>query len=362
MSCVKVCERYANFVQVINPMGDVRICSWMHDGIVGNLLEHDLPDLLSNKKAKKLLKPMLDGTYSNCPKDNCPWLANGTMDEHMYEIRTLRRIPEKLYLAYEGVCNYKCTCCTSCDHMALTKSRDWSKNYDIIEDRLRQIMPKVKTIGANGRGELFASKRIMSLMSEWRPEAPKEECSVELETNGSLFNERNWRKIENLGQYNLTVAITVMSFTESVYRHLSGTKLPIKNLEENLRFVKKLREAGVINFLELATVMQEMNFMEMPTFTRRCIEEFGADRVRIRPIFPGGRMDVNLRWFMDVRNPYHPYYEVYKDVMQDPIFKDPKVLLWSGGLDSALGLHPGIHKESDFKKLARRVYHKIRRG
>lgn len=64
--------------------------------------------------------------------------------------------------------------------------------------------------------------------------------------------------------------------------------------------------------------------------------------MRIRPIMPGGIYDKNIAWFMDVRNPKHPYYEQYIDVMSHPIFKHPKVLLWSGNLESSLGEHPGI--------------------
>jgi hypothetical protein len=202
-------------------------------------------------------------------------------------------------------------------------------------------LPYIKKIGAHGRGELFASPHILDILGSWEPVSSKEELSVELETNGSLFNERNWSKISNLGQYNLEVEITIMSFQEEVYQYLSGTRLPISNLIDNLRFVKSLRESGVINKLELATVLQEQNFREMPEFARRCIEEFGADLVRIRPIIPGGSLPQSMQWFMDVRNPYHPYYPEYKKVMENPIFKNDKVLLWSGELDSTRGPLPG---------------------
>lgn len=96
--------------------------------------------------------------------------------------------------------------------------------------------------------------------------------------------------------------------------------------------------------MQLATVVQERNFWELPEFTRRCIEEFGADSVRIRPFFPyfgstAGeyKSTPEYQWFCDVRNPYHPYYNEYKKIMKDPIFKNPKVLEWLGNLDSQIG-------------------------
>lgn len=342
---MKICKRAVDFVQIINAEGDVRICSWKRNNIIGNLLKEDFHDILHGSCALSIWKRMEEGDYSNCDVDNCPYLANGTMEDILIDIEEIPDYPAELHLAYEGVCNYNCTCCTSYQHMVDTKKNDYSHNYELIEKRLEKILPYVRTIGANGRGELFVSKRILKLLASWKPIAPPEEVSVCLETNGSLFDEKHWKQIENLGQYQLSVHITIMSFDEKIYQHLSGTKLPIARLEDNLRFVKGLREKGIINYLELATVLQEENFREMPEFTRRCIEEFGADNVRIRPIFPGGIYDKNIAWFMDVRNPKHPYYAQYKDVMSHPIFKHPKVLLWSGDMASFLGEHPGIKAE-----------------
>lgn len=342
---MRLCGRVANYVQLINAEGDVRVCSWNRNNIIGNLMEEDFSEILHGDRAENIRIRMAKGDYSDCDIDNCPYLANGTMEDIMVDMNEIPDYPMELYLAYEGVCNYNCTCCTSYKNMANTREHDYSHNYDLLEERLKKVLPYVRTLGANGRGELFASKRILQLLASWQPLAPADQVSAVLETNGSLFDEKHWKQIENLGQYRLSVSITVMSFDEAVYQHLSGVKLPISQIENNLRFVKSLRDQRIIDYLELATVLQEENFREMPEFIRRCIEEFGADVVRIRPIMPGGIYDKNIAWFMDVRNPKHPYYSQYKAVMSHPIFKNPKVLLWSGTMSSSLGEHPGIKSE-----------------
>lgn len=342
---MKTCSRLVDFVQIINAEGDVRVCSWSGDNMIGNILTNDFRDIFHGIHAKNLRMKIAEEDFSNCKAENCPYMANGQLDEIMMEMDKIPDYPSELHLAYEGVCNYNCTCCTSHQHMVDTRCHDYSHNYEVIEEKLQKILPHVRTLGANGRGELFASKSILKMLSSWKPIAPADEICVVLETNGSLFDEKHWKQIENLGQCHLTVAITVMSFDERIYQHLSGTKLPITRIEENLRFVKGLREQGIINEWELATVLQEENFREMPEFARRSIEEFGADKVRIRPIVAGGIYDKNIAWFMDVRNPKHPYYEQYRDVMSHPVFKHPKVLLWSGELPSSLGEHPGIRAE-----------------
>lgn len=155
-----------------------------------------------------------------------------------------------------------------------------------------------------------------------------------MESNGSLFDEQHWKQIENLGKYNLQVAISVMSFDESIYRYLSGTSLPISKVESNLKFIRSLREKGIINFFEIATVVQEQNFRTMPDFVKKCIEEYNPDYIRLRPYESWGAQSEEEAWLTDIRNPEHPYYGEYKKVMADPILKHPLVHDWSGGLDT----------------------------
>ena len=350
---MKTCKRLLNFVQIINAEGDVRLCSWIQDNIIGNLQKEDMQDILNSSKAKELRRTIAQGDFSICPEDNCPYLANGCVDEILvdYDENTTYTV-ETLELAYEGNCNYACTCCTSYQHMMDTRQNDYTDLYHSLEEKIIALLPYVKHLGANGRGEFFASPRIMKLLSEWQPLSPIDEISVEIETNGSLFNLQNWKKIENLGKYHLSVYITIMSFKEDVYQYLSGTKLPMNNILDNLFFVKKLREQGVINELEIATVMQELNFREMPEFTRRCIEEFGADHVRIRPVFPGGNQTEEIQWFTDVRNPKHPYNNLFRRVMEHPIFRDSHVVLWSNEFPSNRGQYPGIRNAQEVKRLS----------
>ncbi len=349
---MKICDRGLNWIQVINMQGDVVGCSWAENNYFGNIFQESWEEILNSKNAREFREKLLKGDYSNCPKERCRFLANNTLEEHCVEWDGVIDHPIVLLLAYENTCNYRCTCCTSHEEIGrFSKSgyEDSCKEIKEIERKIKEIMPHLKIFGANGRGELFASKSILKLLSEWKPISPENEIRVRLETNGSLFDEEHWKQIENLGRYHLQVAITVMSFNEGVYQYLSGTKYPITKIENNLRFVKRLREAGIINELELATVLQEANFREMPEFTRRCIEEFGADSVRLRPVFPGGSLNENMQWFMDVRNPMHPYYKEYKSIMQNPIFRNPKVCIWSGEEDSAIGEMPLKREVNDLE-------------
>lgn len=331
---MKICKRALEFVQIINHKGTVRLCGWIKNEIIGCLSDNTMEEIYHSECANKLREKLSCGDYSDCYMDACPYLAMNTIEDNLVEIDEVPKYPEKLYLAFEEVCNYRCISCTTPHVMCQTNKEEAEKGYDLIEEKLKEVLPHVKTLGANGRGEFFASKRTLKMLSEWKPLAPKEEITVDIESNGSLFDEEHWKQIENIGQYNVRVEITVMSFDETTYQMLSGCKLPISQIENNLRFIKGLRDKGIVNYFEIATVVQERNFRTLPEFTRRCIEEFGADYVRLRPYMPWHSQEPHIEWFMNVRNPLHPYYEEYREMWKDPIFQHPKVHDWSGQLDS----------------------------
>lgn len=337
---MKICKRALNRIQLYNENGDVRICGFIKNDKIGNLLEQEWTEIFHGNRANEIRNKHIAKDFSECNPDACGYVACNNVSEIEIEIDGIPDYPEEIQLGFERVCNYDCTSCGVAEILRKSGREVLEAKFKKIADKVRDILPHVKTIGANGCGELFASKHTLKLLSEWKPLAPKEEIRVELETNGSLFNEKNWQQIANLGQYHLHVSITIMSFNERTYQILSGTKLPISNLIANLHFVKKLREQGIINYLELATVVQERNFREMPEFARRCVEEFGADYVRLRPYSPWGYKSPEVEWFTDIRGKYHPYHEEYLEVMKDPIFKHPKVHDLSGGRESKSGHSP----------------------
>lgn len=184
--------------------------------------------------------------------------------------------------------------------------------------------------------------------------APPSDVSVSLETNGSLFDAEHWDQISNLGQYKLDVAITILSFEDEIYKELSGTNQPVSKLIDNLYFVKTLREKGIINRLELATVYQNGNYRQLPEFAKRFIEDFGADYVRLRPFDPWGEVGMK-EWMMDVRNNYHPNHQDFLEVMKHPIFNHPKVHDWGAGRESGLGPEPYVKTRKMFS-IIEKVY------
>ena len=333
---MKICSAALKNSQV-TPHGIVASCCYLKTEwlFIGSLLENSLEEIWNGEKNQHILNCLSHDDYSVCNSNSCPHLKDGKPRETLpyVEIDEFPKIPDSFGISYQYVCNYQCTCCMD-RHNEITPKIE--AEYNIIEKKLSKIMPHLKHITTNGYGEIMASKRILKLLANWRPLAPKEEVSVQLISNASLFDENHWRKIENLGQYNLNVQVSVMSFDEHVYQVLSGVKLPISRIENNLRFIKKLRDKGIVKHYTISSVVQDRNFRTMKEFTRRAIEEFGADDVRLQPIVFGSSSSFTS-WIADVRGKYHPYHEEYVEFMKDPIFKHPKVLDHGAWKDSETG-------------------------
>jgi organic radical activating enzyme len=319
---IKVCKHGLNDIWINEADGHVRMCGWTNY-FIGNLVDNTIEELWNGEKAEKFRESLLDGSYRYCNEVKCPYCANEKLEEHLVDYN-VPEYPTFCSMGFQLQCNYVCKFCRSKHY---TISEDETAKYAKIEAEIEKMIPFLKAISANGAGELFCSDFILRILQNHKisPDA-----KVELETNGSLFNEKNWDKIKNLGNYDLSVAVTVHSFNEETYRFLSGTKLPVENIKNNLRFLSRLREEGVINKLEIATVVCERNFREIPDFVKTCLEEFKEDTIRLRFFEPYGVMDKNTEWFYDVRNPKHPYYSEFLKVMEHPVLKNDKVWKWQG--------------------------------
>lgn len=351
---MKICHRAYEYLQVCNGDGTVRPCTWSSYGSVGRLTEESMYEIMHGEKMEEWMNSILDGSYHYCDADQCPYLANHTLEEHCVEYNGKLDYPLELSISYDNTCNYMCPSCRRQGYINEGVPGDVSiRNFEKIEKEIRVFLNKVNRIGANGTGEVFTSPSIMNLLAEWKPDC--QNPVVHLETNGSLFNEQNWGKIEKLGQFDLRVYITVMSFDNMAYQYLSGVKYDISRIEENLLYVKQLRKNNIINYLELATVVQERNFRTLPEFARRCIEEFGADVVRLRPYYPYGVYEPSIEWFFDIRNKQHPYHQEYLEVLKNPIFEHPKVYHWAGERSEIDLVNPGVRNTIQYN-ITRRMF------
>ncbi|MBE5936761.1 MAG: hypothetical protein E7265_01885 [Lachnospiraceae bacterium] len=312
--------------------GSVLPCCWLNGGDSwGNILEESVEEIYNSEFAKRFRESIIDGSYRYCDDKMCRLLSHDELpdmtEEEINDFINNSSICE-YNVAYEETCNHACPSCRS-DYFK--GCQEYYDKVRFITDKMMPYYNKAKYLSLDGRGDLFASKEMMYLLENLEPE--NEDLHLLFETNGALFDENHWSRIERLSKYNIEVCATVNSFVDSTYRYLNGYANHVDKVIDNLYFMKELREKGAINKFTISMIVQEANFREMPSYVRRCLDEFGADKVRLRAIMQYAMKDEEY-WFKDVYNPLHPSYEEAIDILHDPIIQDPRVWTWEADYEN----------------------------
>ena len=93
----------------------------------------------------------------------------------------------------------------------------------------------------------------------------------------------------------------------------------------------------------------------LPSFIKRCIEEFLVDKVIVKPLYNWFGMGDDDYWFKDVANPLHPYHKEWLEVMNHPILNHEKVYLWGARNLHEPVRHPAYRYEDLLKAIAKLV-------
>ena len=144
----------------------------------------------------------IDGSYRYCKKDSCPYLANEILEEILTDYK-VPDYPKYCSLSYEEQCNYVCKFCRTKKYIPTKKEKEGIQK---IEKEIYKFAGQLDNLSSNGVGEIFCSPSILDFLHNVKF---NKNIKIGLESNGSLFNERNWLKISNLGMYNLEVMILV---------------------------------------------------------------------------------------------------------------------------------------------------------
>ena len=131
---MRVCQRGWEYAQITNEAGEVEICSWasMNYKPIGKLSEKSMYEIWHSEEAERFRDSFRDGSYRYCEKEKCPWMANGTLEDHMKEYDDTIEYPIDISLSYEKICNYTCTCCADM-HNNGQKSECNDKNLEKLK-------------------------------------------------------------------------------------------------------------------------------------------------------------------------------------------------------------------------------------
>lgn len=338
----------------LDPGGGVRVCSWTDESI-GNVLKEDFKEIWHGEKANKIRESIMDGSYKYCRAISCPYLENDSLPDIDGEELEREKIPTEVPVSYSVACDFTCNhSCPSCRDEVFCGSKEYKENLEKELDIILPYLQKAENIVTCGNGDIFSSKQMMDMLEKLKPE--NKDCKIQFETNGALFDEKRWDRIKHLGEYELLVTITPNSFEEHTFKYLNGGHDSLKEVLHNLAFIKELKSKGMVNEIEISMVMQDRNFWELPDFARRCIEEFDADRVVVKPLYKWFNLSEDNYWHKDVLNPLHPYHAEYLEMIKDPYLQNnDKVFFWGANNLHPAQKHPAYRYKEQLDIISRLV-------
>ena len=351
---MKFCERPFKYAYLA-PNGEVWPCGWMHFTI-GNLYEQDLDEIWRSEAAQEARNSILNGSFAFCRKTSCPYCERGELadlsEEEIQNESVPTQSPIYITIANDRTCNIACTSCRDC---LLQINHEERANIDDALERLIPFANKAKLLDMNGQGEFLANASFLNFLEKLRPE--QRDLNINFETNGTLFDEAHWARFSHLGDYNLSVTVTLNSLKREVYRYLSGGFDYLERELENLRFLSRLRREGKINRLAVTMVIQEVNCWEVPEYVRTFAhsEEYEIDMIQMKPLYSWFKMEPETYWFKNILNPLHPYHKEYLKILADDCWKDPKVYDWGCHNIRHAAPHP-LGQEKTYNRLLLDIY------
>ncbi len=147
--------------------------------------------------------------------------------------------------------------------------------------------------------------------------------TVCLITNGLLLTAKEWQEIRQKHSLITFVGVSIDGACAETYEDL---RRPGKweTITANMDFLSGVRSAGELPMLGLQFVVQTKNFEEMAEFVRLG-QKWNADIIRFIRLTNIGSFTREAFEENDVSDPRHPLNPRFMSVLDNPIFDDPRV-------------------------------------
>ena len=318
--------------------GDVFLCcpSWL-DTPVGNLDDASVHEIWNGPAAQRIRESVLDGSFRYCSRERCPslqtvtgpvQLARNVTDPLMRaiidgEVTVLPYGPRDINCSYDRSCNLSCPSCRT--QIIVETAR---------RDQIRRIQQKVndealadaELLYITGSGDPFGSPFFRKWLRTMRRESMPKLRRIQFHTNATLWTPEMWETIAPDVRALVTSAqISIDAATPRTYA-VNRRGGEFATLLRNLEFIATLRANGPLEWLELSMVVQDNNLNEMKDFVALG-ERFGVDRVAFSQIVNWGTFSEVEFQSRAVHVRAHPRYPALVEMLNDPVFDDPRVFL-----------------------------------
>lgn len=302
----------------------------------GSLAEQPLMEAWNSPWARRIRETILDGSYSYCSEINCPRLnvENNLLPRNEEVVDPyLRRIideqltdlpkgPRHISVAFDPTCNLWCPSCRTEMYRCTSSKRQETER--IHQYLFGGDLSDLRLITMSTNGDPFASPFYLRALREieW---SKYSELQIEFITNGLRLTPEMWESVKPCHNNIKCVRVSVNAARPDTFAiNQRGGKL--EDLLPNLEFISQLRRENRIPLFIMSFYVLENNFREMKEFVQLG-RRLGVDHVLFHHYLEPGHIATEDFRRVSVHLPEHPLHEELRDLLQDPIFSDPIVML-----------------------------------
>jgi molybdenum cofactor biosynthesis enzyme MoaA len=235
--------------------------------------------------------------------------------EIMREDGSLVEAPKRLLLGYDVSCNLACPSCRN-GYIDL-KDPQYKARFDIYWDSILSLkdVDKVEELQITNSGDPFGSTHFRNLIYNFPSDIMPNLKAIDFYTNGVLFTKSNYLKVsQRVRDLLRVVTISVDSADPETYEKLRGADL--FKLQDNLEFIRGLKESGFIKEIEFNFVIQKENYEGLTSFMDFC-QSYDADKIRFLELRNWNTVSPLEFELEDIANPRNAKHKDLLDKVQE---------------------------------------------
>lgn len=321
-----VCTQPFEFAEIFDHKMFMCCPNWLPEdlGNPNNILEN-----FKSEKAQAIRDSMLDGSYKYCIESRCPKLTGlkegkttGFIPKSEYIKRKdefENQYPHQLKYNFDQSCNLRCPSCRLTFINYEGKERE--RTEELIQNIEDQVGEELTHIECTGSGDAFFSRTFRKWMMRFDPTKYPKLQSIHLHTNGTLWNESNWVRMQNVHRFVKSCEISVDAACKDTYENKTRLGGKWDKLMSNLEYISNI---PTLRNVTLSFVVQNDNYTEMKDFYNLAGKIFGGKNkewsVFYNRVVNWGHWSKEKFDSVDVGNPNHSEFKelmkVYKTLPQ----------------------------------------------
>lgn len=312
MSEYSICHYPYTSIQ-INEQGDVHCCChpWCSSFAFGNILKQPFSEIWNGERAQEFRKQFQNDDYKYCNLDTCI----NAPDRKYKTTLIAEHYPDVIALSYDRICNVECIFCRGCNI-----KQDLSEFDRTMDKWAPEVFKNAERVSLSGVGEALASTHTRNVMTKIAKLYPK--IKFDILTNGILMDEKNLTElgiINNLG----VIRFSFHSVKKSTYNKLVK-RGNFDKVMRNIKFIANLKKEGKVEQLEFRFVINAYNYKEMVDFAKMA-KKYNANVTFLNLL---ENEDTKEKFNeLNVINPNHKRHNDFIKVLQNPIFREPFIII-----------------------------------